>query len=165
MLLLQHAPFDEHGDVAEAHAVDKRPDEHPPLPQVPGEEVHTPPPELLAEVVRVARVPPQSVLEGGDCRFAQLLQFFVPGHELVQLGVSKIGDHDSGDADNCRYEVPDAQWLIAGVNGVHWQAYANQKHLHPTNMPLLSIRRNKFMTTMNFDPADLYSKNSSRVFL
>ena len=113
VLLLQHAPLHKHRDIAKAHAVDKGPHEHPLLAQVPGEEVQPPPPELLAEVVRVARVPPQAVLKGWYSWLAQLLQFVIHGHELVQLGVGEVSDNNSSNAGGGRHDIPDTPRLVA----------------------------------------------------
>lgn len=129
VLLLQHATLDQHRDVGKAQAVDERPDKHPLLAQVPGEEVQAPPPELLTEVVRVARVPPQAILKSWDGWLTQLFQLLVPGDELVQQGVSKVSNDYSCSGDGCGHEVPDAPWLVAGVDGVHGQADADQEHL------------------------------------
>lgn len=129
VLLLQHATLDQHRDVAKAQAIDQRPDEHPLLAQVPGKEVQAPPPELLAKVVGVARVSPQAILKSWDGWLTQLLQLLVPGDELVQLGVGKVSNDNSSNAGGCGHEVPDAPWLVAGVDGVHGQADADQEHL------------------------------------
>jgi hypothetical protein len=129
MLLLEHAALDEHRDVAKAEAVDERSREHPPLTQVPGEEVQPPPPELLADVVWVARVAPEAILEGRDGWLTQLLELLVPGHEPVQLGIGEVSHDDSCYAGGRCHEVPDAPLLVAGVDGVHREAYADQEHL------------------------------------
>jgi hypothetical protein len=129
MLLLEHAALDEDGDVGKAEAVDERSGEHPPLAQVPGEEVQPPPPELLAGVVWVARVAPEAILEGGDGWLAQLLELLVPGHEPVQLGIGEVSHDDPSHAGGRCHQVPDAPSPVAGVDGVHREAYADQEHL------------------------------------
>lgn len=129
VLLLHHSPLHQHGDIAKAQAVHKRPDHHPWLPDVPGEQVQPPPPQLLPEVVGMPRVPPQPGLHGRHRGLADLLQLLVGGHEPVQLRVGEVGDDDAGEACHCCHDVPGAPWLGGGVDGVHGEADADEEHL------------------------------------